>query len=116
MKETEPNKLWSKDFIFIILINFLVFLNHIMLVSTFPFYISSLGGSEAVAGTAATLFSLVAVLFRPFIGYILDSGKRKIILIIGLCGMALMPSVVVYLIFAKNHPSSFNYRNRTKLA
>ncbi len=98
MKETGTLQLWSKNLAIIIFINFLVFLNHIMLLSTFPFYISKLGGSEAVAGTAATLFSLVAVLFRPFIGWMLDNGKRKSILFIGLCGMALMP--LGYLIFS----------------
>lgn len=75
----------------IIVINFLVFMNHIMLLSTFPFYIESLGGSEALAGLAATLFSFVAVLCRPFVGWMLDNGKRRTILAIGLCGMMLMP-------------------------
>ena len=84
-------KLWTRDFVFIILINFLVFLNHIMLLSTFSFYIQSLGGDEALAGLAATLFSLIAVFCRPFIGWMLDSGKRKAILIVGVCGMMLMP-------------------------
>lgn len=84
-------KLWSKDFLLIILINFLVFMNHIMLLSTFPFYVESLGGNEALAGLAATLFSLVAVILRPFVGWMLDNGKRKMILLIGVCGMLLMP-------------------------
>lgn len=91
-------KLWNKNFIFIIIINFLVFLNHLMILSTFPFYIEYLGGSEAVAGAAAALFSIVAVLCRPFIGWMLDNGKRKVILIAGLCGMALMP--VGYLVLS----------------
>ena len=84
-------KLWTRDFVFIILINFLVFLNHIMLLSTFPFYIQSLGGNEALAGLAATLFSLIAVVCRPFIGWMLDNGKRKAILVVGICGLILMP-------------------------
>ena len=91
-------KLWNKNFILIIIINFLVFLNHLMILSTFPFYIEYLGGSEAVAGLAAALFSIIAVICRPFIGWMLDNGKRKIILIVGLCGMALMP--VGYLVLA----------------
>lgn len=91
-------KLWNKNFILIIIINFLVFLNHLMILSTFPFYIEYLGGSEAVAGFAAALFSIIAVICRPFIGWMLDNGKRKIILIVGLCGMALMP--VGYLVLA----------------
>ena len=91
-------KLWTKDFTLIILINFLVFMNHLMILSTFPFYIEYLGGSETVAGLAAALFSIVAVVCRPVIGWMLDNGKRKAILIIGLCGMALMP--VGYLVLS----------------
>lgn len=51
-----------------------------------------------MAGAAAALFSIVAVLCRPFIGWMLDNGKRKAILIAGLCGMALMP--VGYLVLS----------------
>ena len=34
----KSEKLWSRNFVLIIVINFLVFMNHIMLLSTFPFY------------------------------------------------------------------------------
>lgn len=94
----QPVKLWTKDFTLIIIINFLVFMNHLMVLSTFPFYIEYLGGTETEAGLAAALFSIVAVIFRPIIGWMLDNGKRKAILIIGLCGMALMP--IGYLVLA----------------
>ncbi|MBR1456467.1 MAG: MFS transporter [Oscillospiraceae bacterium] len=97
MPKSEP-KLWTRDFVLIILINFLVFMNHLMILSTFPFYVEHLGGSEAMAGLAAALFSIVAVLCRPFIGWMLDCGKRKSILLVGLAGMALMP--VGYLVFS----------------
>lgn len=90
-------KLWNKNFILIIVINFLVFINHLMILSTFPFYVEYLGGTEAQAGLAAALFSIVAVLFRPLIGWMLDTGRRKIILVIGLCGMALMPLGYLFL-------------------
>lgn len=91
-------KLWNKDFILIIVINFLVFMNHLMILSTFPYYVEYLGGDTTVAGVAAALFSIVAVVFRPVIGWMLDNGKRKTILVIGLCGMALMP--IGYLVFS----------------
>ncbi len=87
----EKPRLWTRNFVLIIVINFLVFMNHIMLLSTFPFYIESLGGSEALAGLAATMFSLVAVLCRPVVGWMLDNGKRRAILLAGLAGMLLMP-------------------------
>ena len=86
----EP-KLWTKNFVLIILINFLIFVSHMMVLSTFPFYIQSKGGSVAAAGAAAVLFSLVAVICRPFIGWMLNNGRRKVILLVGIAGMALMP-------------------------
>lgn len=118
----EKSRLWTRNFVLIIIINFLVFMNHIMLLSTFPFYIESLGGSEALAGLAATLFSLVAVLCRPVVGWMLDNGKRRTILLIGLAGMLLMPlgymfvilsaanivSVLLYILWGRNDPSSIS--------
>lgn len=83
--------LWSKDFVFIILVNFLVFVNHLMILSTFPFYIEYLGGNEAVSGAAVALFCVISVVCRPFVGWLLDTGKRRCILYIGLAGMALTP-------------------------
>lgn len=41
----KSEKLWSRNFVLIIVFNFLVFMNHIMLLSTFPFYIERLGGA-----------------------------------------------------------------------
>lgn len=90
-KKKNQVKLWTKDFVFVIIINFFLFLNHLMILSTFPFFVSYLGYSDSVSGMCATLFSLIAVLCRPFVGWMLDNGKRKIILLAGLCGMALMP-------------------------
>ena len=120
----EKPRLWTRNFVLIIVINFLVFMNHIMLLSTFPFYIESLGGSEALAGLAATLFSLVAVLCRPVVGWMLDNGKRRAILLIGLAGMLLMPlgyeqmfvilsaanivSVLLYILWGRNDQSSIS--------
>ena len=89
--EQKTVRLWSKNFILIIVINFLVFLNHLMVLATFPFYVESLGGSEAVSGLAAAAFSIVAVVCRPVIGWLLDCGKRRVLLVIGLAGMTLMP-------------------------
>lgn len=81
----------TKDFLLIVLINFFVFINHIMALSTFPFYINELGGNEAISGFAAALFCVIAVICRPFIGWMLNNGRRKIILFIGLLLMGLMP-------------------------
>lgn len=91
MEGTRP-KLWTKDFALIIIINFLVFMNHIMVLNTFPMFMDEvLGMNESVSGIAAFAFSAVAVVLRPFVGHMLDNGRRKGILIVGIIGMILMP-------------------------
>lgn len=91
MEATKP-KLWTKDFALIIIINFLVFMNHIMVLNTFPMFMDEvLGMNESVSGIAALAFSAVAVILRPFVGQMLNNGRRKSILIIGIVGMILMP-------------------------
>lgn len=73
-------KVWTRNFLLIILINFLVFMNHIMVLSTFPMFLEQvLGLNEAVAGAAAFAFSAVAVILRPIIGWLhsaVPCGRR----------------------------------------
>lgn len=86
------DRLWSRDFILILAVNFLLFSNDIMFFNTFAMFTKQeLGMDESAAGAAAVAFSLVAVLLRPFVGRMLDTGKRKTALMIGLAGMFLMP-------------------------
>jgi MFS family permease len=82
--------------VLIILVNLCVFTNHIMSLSTFPFYIKSLGGTEAAAGMCAAAFSLVAVVARPFVGWWLDNGARRVVLVTGLVLMGLAPLGYVF--------------------
>ena len=91
MSNKKTRKLWTRDFTLIIVINFLVFMNHIMILNTFPMFLETLGMDEGVAGGCAFAFSAVAVVLRPFIGWLLNNGRRKSILIIGITGMFLMP-------------------------
>ena len=91
----EP-KLWTRNLVLIILVDLCVFTNHIMSLSTFPFYIQSLGGTEAVAGICAAAFSFVAVIIRPFVGWWLDNGVRRAALVAGLVLMGLAPLGYVF--------------------
>jgi MFS family permease len=91
-----PARLWTRDLVLIILVNLCVFTNHIMSLSTFPFYIKSLGGTEAAAGMCAAAFSLVAVVARPFVGWWLDNGARRVVLVTGLVLMGLAPLGYVF--------------------
>lgn len=86
----------ARELVLIILVNLCVFTNHIMSLSTFPFYIQSLGGTEAVAGICVAAFSFVAVIIRPFVGWWLDNGVRRAALVAGLVLMGLAPLGYVF--------------------
>ncbi|MGN0524057.1 MAG: MFS transporter [Eubacterium sp.] len=120
--EKKKTKLWTKNFIFIIIINFLVFLNHLMILATFPFLVAELGYSESVSGACVVAFTLLSVVCRPFVGWILDNGKRKSILLIGILGMLLMPlgylfaysvmsSIVLAIVFRMGHGFALSFSN-----
>ena len=113
-------KLWTRDLVLIILVNLCVFTNHIMSLSTFPFYIQSLGGSEAVAGICAAAFAFVAVIIRPFVGRWLDNGVRKVALVVGLLllgaaplGYVFVPVLSMSIAFRMLHGIGLSFSNST---
>ena len=75
--------IWNKTFFLILTVSFLMFLSMYMLLPTLPLYAQTIGGNETVAGTIVGVFTLFAVLVRPWFGNLLDRRGRKVILIIG---------------------------------
>ena len=113
-------KLWTRDLVLIILVNLCVFTNHIMSLSTFPFFIQSLGGSEAIAGICAAAFAFVAVIIRPFVGWWLDNGVRKVALVAGLLllgaaplGYVFVPALSMSIAFRMLHGVGLSFSNST---
>lgn len=93
-KTNSVEKLWTKDFLLIILMNLLLFFGFQMLIPTLPVYVINLGGEEAMAGLVIGIFTASAVLVRPYAGMLLDSHGRKIVLVVGL--IIFMVSVLGY--------------------
>lgn len=87
--------LWFRDFILIIILNFLVYLSFQMLHPTLPVYARLLGGNDAEAGMLVGVLTLAAVLIRPFIGLLLDCWGRKWIFLAGL--ISLIAIVIGYI-------------------
>jgi predicted MFS family arabinose efflux permease len=85
--------LWTKSFIMLMVGNLFVFMSFQMLIPTLPPYIKSLGASGLEIGLVTTLFSVGAVLSRPFIGYMLEYKTRKPLVLIG----ALMLLVITFI-------------------
>lgn len=78
------DKLWTKNFVLIMVINLITFFGFQMLTPTLPLYVEKLGGTQADAGLVIGIFALSAVLIRPVVGQGLDRYGRKGLFITGL--------------------------------
>ncbi|MDX8365271.1 MFS transporter [Cytobacillus sp. IB215665] len=108
MKAKEP--LWTKSYIMLMLGNLFVFMSFQMLIPTLPPYIKSIGASGLEIGLVTALFSIGAVLSRPFIGYMLEYKERKSLVIIGVISLLIVTLlypvsqlVVLFLVFRFLH-------------
>lgn len=83
-----PDKLWTKPFIIMLIIGFLINMAGNMMNNTIPLYAKSIGGGTAMAGLTTTVMALTALIFRPISGVLLDTKGRKNILIFGMIVVA----------------------------
>ncbi|NOU96774.1 MFS transporter [Paenibacillus sp. LMG 31456] len=81
--------LWTKPFIVLSLSTFFLCAGFYLLVPTMPLYIKQLGGDESQVGIVMGLFTLSAVVLRPFIGGLVDQLGRRQFVIWGLILFAL---------------------------
>lgn len=91
------NKIWTKDFIFISLINLTAFTGFNIITTGMPLYVASLGANQLISGLVTTFTAVAALIIRPFTGIILDRFGRKGMLIVSTAAMALI--ILSYAIF-----------------
>ncbi|TDA69439.1 MAG: MFS transporter [Clostridia bacterium] len=85
MSELEsPQRLWTRDFVLICVVNFVIFMAFQMLMPTLPVYVGKLGGRESMIGMITGIFTVAAVAVRPWLGLELDRRGRKGIFLTGL--------------------------------
>ncbi|MBD3109999.1 MFS transporter [Bacillus sp. AGMB 02131] len=75
--------IWTKDFLFISINSFFVFLIFYSLMTVLPFFVlDELHQPEESVGLVTSIFLLASVIIRPFAGNWLDTiGRRKILLL-----------------------------------
>jgi MFS family permease len=75
-------KIWSKDFVFLILSNFLMYITYYAILSALPIYlVNDLHASKMQVGLVVGVYTIASVLVRPFSGFALDRfGRRTIFL------------------------------------
>ncbi|MDR6125010.1 putative MFS family arabinose efflux permease [Bacillus sp. SLBN-46] len=103
-------RLWTKSFIMLMVGNLFVFMSFQMLIPTLPPYIKSIGASGLEIGLVTALFSIGAVISRPFIGFMLEYKPRKALVISGAIMLLLITIlypisqvVLIFLLFRLVH-------------
>jgi len=81
-EETILERLWTKSFILMTLGSLFLFIGFYMLY--LPLFIKQMGGNETQVGLAMGAFMLAAVIFRPFVGVLLDRFGRRPFIVWGL--------------------------------
>ncbi|WP_342048562.1 MFS transporter [Bacillus sp. OTU530] len=77
-------RLWTKSFILMTVGIFFLFTAFYMLYPTLPLFIKEIGGNESQVGLAMGAFMLSSVIFRPFVGGMLDRFGRRPFIVWGL--------------------------------
>lgn len=83
-KRTGSDKIWTRDFILIVLSNFFIFLGFQMTLPTIPLFVEELGGNDQLIGIVVGIFTFSALLLRPFAGHALESRGRRFVYLFGL--------------------------------
>ena len=77
-------KIWSKDFVLILMSNFFIFLGFQMTLPTIPLFVEKLGGNDQLIGIVVGIFTFSALLLRPYAGHMLETKGRRFVYLTGL--------------------------------
>lgn len=83
-KQLEPQKIWTRDFVFVCFANFFIFLGFQMTLPTIPLFVAHLGGNDQLIGIVVGFFTFSALLIRPWAGHALETKGRRFIYLLGL--------------------------------
>ncbi len=76
-------KLWNSNYLKIWFGNFLINFSFTLIVPLLPLYLSeTFGASKQTIGLCLAGYSIMALIVRPFSGFIVDTFPRKAVLII----------------------------------
>ena len=108
-------KLWNGNYLSIWMGNFLLNFSFTLIVPLLPLYLSeTFGASNDTIGMALAGYTLMALVIRPFSGYVVDNYPRKIVLM--LCnffffllffGYIIAGSLTLFTIFRTLHGAPF---------
>ncbi len=80
--EKTSEKLWNGNYLKVWTANFLLHFSFMLLTPLFPLYLSeTFGADKQMIGVVLSGYTLTALLVRPFSGYLVDSFRRRTILL-----------------------------------
>ena len=83
-------KLWNKNYCKVMVANFTLFFAFYVLTPLLPLYLSEhFGATKDVIGLVLSGYTITALLFRPFSGYVVDSFPRKLVLMVSFSAFAI---------------------------
>jgi len=78
-------RIWNKDFVFLILSNFLMYITYYAVLSALPIYlVTDLHATKTQVGLVVGAYTIASVLVRPFSGFTLDRFGRRTIFLLAL--------------------------------
>lgn len=80
----KQEKIFTRDFLFICIANFFLFLGFQMTLPTLPLFVKELGGSDQLIGLIVGVFTFSALLLRPYAGKALDTKGRRFVYMSGI--------------------------------
>ena len=83
-------KLWNRNYCKVMAANFSLFFAFYVLTPLLPLYLSEhFGATKDVIGLVLSGYTITALLFRPFSGYVVDSFPRKLVLMVSFSAFAI---------------------------
>jgi MFS family permease len=83
--------LFTRNFVLLILANFLMATSFYFLIPTLPIYFETyLGADKSSTGTVLAMFAIAALVIRPFAGFGLDRFGRRLIYLASLLFLSLL--------------------------
>jgi MFS family permease len=78
-------KIWNRNFILVVLSNFLMHITYYAVISVLPVYlVSELNASKSQVGAVVAAYTLASVMIRPFTGFALDKFSRRLVFLFAL--------------------------------
>ncbi|KKK36507.1 MFS transporter permease [Mesobacillus campisalis] len=100
-------KLWTNQYVIIILLALVIFSSFYMITAGFPIFVATISDNPAIAGTMTTTLMLASLITRFFASFIIQKVNMKMLLIIsilyflGTIGLTFLNDSIGFLIFIR---------------